>query len=607
MLSTHRPGPPFRSDPSLYAIAILLCAGVLIVYLQHSGLQTLQRQTAIIQQQVAQRAADAVAAKIKRSFDGPAIDTLAFLHQPPLEAGRLDLVARQYEAGLAKYPQVDRFFLWYSVTDSLAPGEVLFFGRPPADGLATGRPQVITPPGGSDRKPVGFHRDAPLGRLVYEAVLRNSKTQRTYSASQMHVANDTYDALALLLWTGPDRLRLYAISGYVVSHARVRRDAIPELYRRSLAPILNQGQDAPPLALTILDAGGETVFGSGGARDQTSGRALFDFLFYSVDQIGPRLAGEVPLVRWEVVVSQGADIARATWVSKGYGLLAIAVLLVLVALGLAVQGRSRSARLAQMQIDFVSHVSHQLKTPLSLLSAAAETLDSERVKSSAKLSHYIGIMRNEIDRLSTLVGRVLEFSRSQTRSSSLELERVDLEEFLRETTKAFREAVGLGPRDVSIRFEGDDSHPVVAADPAALEQVVANLLDNAVKYSPAPRTVIIRVGQSGLHAVVEVQDQGRGIAREDRERIFEKFYRGHGANASSRGFGLGLAIVQELVTAHHGRIEVESEVGRGTTFRLRLPLIPDRLPIRTRTSRFWTSWSRHVRTRETRGAQGGIR
>lgn len=605
-LSTHRPSLLSRSDPSLYAILILLCACVLTVYLQQSSLQTLDRQTTIIQQQVAQRAADAVASRIRRIFDGPGFDALTFLHHPLLEAGRLDLVAQQYDAGLAKYPQLDQFFLWHSVTDSLAPGEVLFFAGQRADSLAAMGPRPITLLAETHTTFGGFHRDPAVGRLIYGAAIENSKTQRLYSATQVRVADDIYDSLALLLWTGPDRQHLYAVSGYLVNHGRVRREAIPELYRRSLASILDQADGAPPLALTILDAEGEIVFGSREAPGRTSGRAPFNFAFYPADQLRLRVAGEIPAARWEVVVTPEADIVQATWFSKGYALFAVALLLVLMALGLAVQGRRRSVRLAQMQIDFVSHVSHQLKTPLSLLSAAAETLDSERVKSPAKLTHYVGIMRNEIHHLSTLVGRILEFSRSQTRRNALELERVDLEEFLRETTEAFRSAVGLGPEDVEIRFEVD-SRPVVAADPAALEQVVVNLLDNAVKYSLPPRRITIRVGQVGPYAVVDVQDQGIGIAKEDRARIFEKFYRGSDSNSHSSGFGLGLAIVQELVTAHRGRIEVESEVGRGTIFRLRLPVVQGGWPIRTRVLRYWNSCSYYLRVRRTPSAQSEVK
>jgi two-component system phosphate regulon sensor histidine kinase PhoR len=214
-------------------------------------------------------------------------------------------------------------------------------------------------------------------------------------------------------------------------------------------------------------------------------------------------------------------------------------------------------------------VSHQLKTPLSLLSTAAETVAMDRVRSPEKLAQYFEIIRSEVGRLSALVQRILEFSRMQQRPA-LEFEEVDLGALVRETVDAFES--GLRGRPVAFRVEQDGPAPHLQADPAALEQVLANLLDNAVKYSDAATEVTVRVGWSGSDAVVEVRDRGIGIAPEDRRRIFEKFYRGSGAAHHRRGFGLGLAIVQELVAAHRGRIEVDSVPHEGSTFRIVLPV-----------------------------------
>jgi signal transduction histidine kinase len=111
----------------------------------------------------------------------------------------------------------------------------------------------------------------------------------------------------------------------------------------------------------------------------------------------------------------------------------------------------------------------------------------------------------------------------------------------------------------------------VRADSAALEQALANLLDNAVKYSGDARLVTVRVRAVGNEARIEVTDRGIGISDADKRRIFEKFYRGAGASLQRQGFGLGLPIVQELVHAHRGRVEVDSEVGHGSTFRIILP------------------------------------
>ena len=153
----------------------------------------------------------------------------------------------------------------------------------------------------------------------------------------------------------------------------------------------------------------------------------------------------------------------------------------LVALGLTVQAHRRSAELARMQTDFVAHVSHQLKTPLSLLSAATETLQMDRIRSPEKLAEYLDTIRAEASRLSALVQRVLEFSRVQ-QQRSYEFEQVDLGALVRETVDAFAHGLAGQPGTFEVVLHGPG--PFVRADPAALEQVVANLLDNAVKYSP---------------------------------------------------------------------------------------------------------------------------
>ena len=153
----------------------------------------------------------------------------------------------------------------------------------------------------------------------------------------------------------------------------------------------------------------------------------------------------------------------------------------LVALGLTVQANRRAADLTRMQADFISHVSHQLKTPLSLLSAATETVAMDRAKSPEKLAQYLGIMRGEVARLSALVQRILEYSRLQ-QQRGYEFERVDLAALVRETVAAFERSLASAAVHVRRRHRGA-RRPSSRADPAAIEQALVNLLDNAVKYS----------------------------------------------------------------------------------------------------------------------------
>jgi len=220
-----------------------------------------------------------------------------------------------------------------------------------------------------------------------------------------------------------------------------------------------------------------------------------------------------------------------------------------------------------------------LKTPLSLLSTATETLQMDRIRSPEKLSEYLDTIRAEAARLTMLVQRVLEFSRVQ-QPRSYEFEQVDLGALVRETVDAFAHALNRpGQFDVTLSRPG----PYVRADPAALEQVVANLLDNAVKYSGPDQPVTVNVRVERLSAVVEITDCGVGIAPADQARIFERFYRVPGAG-HRQGFGLGLPIVRELVHAQGGRVDVSSAPGAGSTFRVTLrcltgPMTSDRPPL----------------------------
>ena len=174
--------------------------------------------------------------------------------------------------------------------------------------------------------------------------------------------------------------------------------------------------------------------------------------------------------------------------------------------------------------------------------------------------------------MSSLVQRVLEFSRVQE-SRQDQFERVDLAALVRETVDAF--AQGLpGPQGV-FRVESCEAAPAVHADPAAIEQVIVNLLDNAVKYSDGAPEITVRIKSVRSRATIEVEDRGVGIAPHDQARIFERFYRS--AEASHRrGFGLGLPIVRELVRAHGGTVDVSSTPGVGSIFRVTLPRLNQR-------------------------------
>ncbi len=241
----------------------------------------------------------------------------------------------------------------------------------------------------------------------------------------------------------------------------------------------------------------------------------------------------------------------------------------LVALALTVQAHRRSTELADMQTDFVAHVSHQLKTPLSLLSAATETLQMDRIRSPEKLGEYLDTIRAEAARLSTLVQRVLEFSRVQ-QQRSYEFEHVDFGALTRETVDAF--AHGLSRHHVTFNVHLDGPGPVRARRPRRA---------GTGARQPARQRGEVFGSDQGDHGPPvgraqpgDRRDCGprRRRASADQARIFERFYRAPSA-AHRPGFGLGLPIVRELVHAHGGRVDMRSTPGVGSTFRVSLPRV----------------------------------
>jgi len=222
-------------------------------------------------------------------------------------------------------------------------------------------------------------------------------------------------------------------------------------------------------------------------------------------------------------------------------------------------------RLSVLRADFVSLVSHELRTPLAAVIGSARTLQQRwRDLSPEQRDAFVTLIADETDRLATLVGEVLDTSRIDGGTFSYSFADVDV-------TGLVEEAVAMNSgHEVAVVKRLPGKLPVVRGDRARLRQVLANLIDNAVKYSPAGGSVEVRATATDGRVVLDVTDQGDGIAPEDFDVIFEKFGRVRGGVAKP-GTGLGLYIARAIAEAHGGALEVSSRPGRGSTFTLTLP------------------------------------
>lgn len=238
---------------------------------------------------------------------------------------------------------------------------------------------------------------------------------------------------------------------------------------------------------------------------------------------------------------------------------------------LVLEDTTRLRRLETVRRDFVGNVSHELKTPLTVIQALVETLLDEPEPEPETRRRFLDKIHLQAQRMAALVNDLLSLSRLESGSATLEAEAVDLRDVVAGAIRVLLPAAES--RGVEVDRELPGERLEVIGDAEMLQQAVANLLDNAIKYSPPGERVRVIVRQRAERALVEIVDRGPGIAKHHQERIFERFYRADKARSRELGgTGLGLAIVKHTTLAHGGRVEVASQPGAGAVFRIELPL-----------------------------------
>ena len=254
-----------------------------------------------------------------------------------------------------------------------------------------------------------------------------------------------------------------------------------------------------------------------------------------------------------------------------------AAMLSLLGLSLTWRATRREMKVAQLKSDFLSSISHELKTPLTAIRAFGDLIHSGRARDEGKIREYGGIIKTESDRLTSLINNILEMSRLERGLRRYRLEEGFLCETVAETVEVFRHTPEAGNCQIKVELP---SPPIKTKfDEGAIRQALLNLLSNAVKYSgetSGDRHIEVAVKRNESAAVIEVRDFGIGIPSAEHRHIFTAFHRAPQSEVQSkRGTGLGLAIVREVAQAHGGDVSVESELGAGATFRLHLPLLID--------------------------------
>jgi signal transduction histidine kinase len=252
-------------------------------------------------------------------------------------------------------------------------------------------------------------------------------------------------------------------------------------------------------------------------------------------------------------------------------------LMLLAGIGLVWANVRRELKLSRLKSDFVANVSHELKTPLALIRLYAETLELARVPSEERKGEYYRVIGKESRRLTQLINNILDFSRIEAGRKEYRLVPSDIAAVVRDVVASYRFAIErLG---FTVELELEEDLPSLALDPEALSQALINLLNNAIKYSPEHKAITVGVHREQDRVLLSVADRGIGIPRAEHRRIFEKFYRVETSLVhTTKGSGLGLALVQHITEAHGGHVELKSTPGEGSTFTLSLPVPPEPAP-----------------------------
>lgn len=233
---------------------------------------------------------------------------------------------------------------------------------------------------------------------------------------------------------------------------------------------------------------------------------------------------------------------------------------------------SRQKRLSEMRTDFMNNMTHELKTPVSTISLAAEMLHDESVvKSPNLLANLTQTIRDETKRLTQQIEKVLQMSIFEKESSALKLQEMDINELLLNIAGTFAIKVENTGGDIQTELDAEES--TIWVDEVHFTNIIFNLMDNAVKYSNGTLILRLKTWNEKNKLYISIEDNGIGIAKNNLKRIFEKFYRvPTGSIHNVKGFGLGLAYVKKVVTDHGGNITVESELNKGTRFIIAMPL-----------------------------------
>ena len=544
-------------------LVAVVAAAVLVVYLERRAAALQRVRTDMVVRQVCERTAAALATRTRELFGAGVLATIEAIGHREIEQYHLTRIDDVLSAGARSHAFVDRFFFWHERMPSRFDRQLLFY-RPPGE---AGVRDV--PAGGASRG--AFYADPGRGAALWQTGQRLGALAQSFAVEEVRLDGKPYQAVFHFMWSNPQRSATFSIVGYLVDLDDLRANRFARIVAHGLAPLLNPGAELPRLTLRVEDAAGQRITGPDlDSSELPSASERFDLLFFPSRELGNYLAPLPAVASWRLIVRPEAPLPDGS--PSGLWLLGAVVGLLLIAVVL----RRRRQPRGDPPVAAAVRLRAQRVAPAADAAGDAVRRGRDARPRAAPLARQDQALRRHragADQAPVGAGRP-DPARAHGRSRR---DRAAL------AARRSRSAGGAGGRRrAAARGSARRGHrggppapPLVHVDgdPVALEHVILNLLENAVKYgSDTGNEVRVGVRAAGKQAVVTVADRGAGIARADLPHIFEKFYRGRVEGPTRRGFGLGLAIVRAAIDAHGGTVAVSSEPGRGSVFTVSLPL-----------------------------------
>ena len=540
------------SGRRLIALAVIavLAPAVGMMVIQYRSLTDLERKTQAAAQESLRQALQGLSRKAEAKLNALALEVLHPVASLDLRLCNDNQISRYFERVLIAHPEIDHLFVCSKAIDS-EERIILHYKR---DGLHRVYPDQIKDEGWLPLAQKGYDGAVVLRSFTAEAqdVLFWQEIAACGPVSKANLTSYVF----LPLREGA-KAELPAFAGFTLRQRYLTEEFFPELYA-SLFSDVRSDEELIDLEVTLMGEKQMRVFAS--SEDSFDSEVKIS--------MAPAFPKMESAIGYRGVTLEG--LARKSFYESL--LLTLFVLSALVAgILLTLRATARELRLAQAKSTFVSNVSHELKTPLSLIRLFAETLEMGRVKTAADAQEYYRIINRESQRLTHLINNILDFARIEAGRKEYQFEQADIGQVVEEVVTSYKHQ--LVASGFNLQVEILRPLPSLEMDREAVAQAVLNLLTNAVKYSDHTKEITIRVFEQKESVAIEVADCGIGIPRAEQEKIFENFYRvSTGLVHNTKGSGMGLALVKHVIEAHGGRIQVESTAGAGSCFTILLPV-----------------------------------